>query len=102
MNRVVINGLGAVTAVGHGKNGLWQGLLRGKSGISRITRFDASALRSQIAGEIRDFQPLEFFDSHRLKRVDRCAQMAMVATKMAVLVAKFLYDREKPSPHIGC
>ncbi|MSR65131.1 MAG: beta-ketoacyl-[acyl-carrier-protein] synthase family protein [Verrucomicrobiae bacterium] len=100
--RVVITGLGAVTAVGHGKDGLWNGILRGKSGVTRVTRFDASALRSQIAGEIRDFLPFDYFDPHRLKRVDRCAQMAMVATKMAVMDAQLPYDREKPNPDIGC
>ena len=100
--RVVITGLGAVTAIGHGKEGLWRGILRGQSGVSRISRFDASPLRSQVAGEIRDFQPLHYFDSHRLKRIDRCAQMAMVATKMAVIDAGFAYDRAAPNSSVGC
>jgi len=99
--RVVVTGLGAVTTVGHGKEGLWQGIQRGRSGIQRISRFDASALRSQVAGEIHDFQVLEYFDSHRIKRVDRCAQMAMAVTKMAVEDAHLPYNREKPYPDIG-
>jgi 3-oxoacyl-[acyl-carrier-protein] synthase II len=101
LRRVVTTGLGTVTAVGHGKDRLWQGILRGKSGIRRITRFDAFPLRSQIAGEIADFNPLDYFDPHRLKRMDRCAQMAMVATKMAMLDARLPSDREKPNPRIG-
>ena len=82
--RVVITGLGVITAVGTGKDEFWRGILRGASGIRRITRFDATAFDSQIAGEVIDFDPLAYFPARRVKRLDRFAQFALVAAKMAI------------------
>src|SRR3989442_9485277 len=82
--RVVITGIGAITAIGSGKDGLWQGILRGQSGIRRITRFDASQFSSQVAGEIDDFDPLAYFEPRRLKRLDRFAQFSLVVATMAL------------------
>lgn len=83
-HRVVITGIGAVTAVGSGRDGLWRGLQRGESGIRRLTRFDASPFESQVAGEVTDFDPLAYFSACRVKRLDRFAQFALVAAKMAL------------------
>src|SRR6267142_1833095 len=96
MKRVVITGIGAITAIGSGKDGLWQGILRGESGIRRLTRFDASAFDSQVAGEVTDFDPLAHFSARRLKRLDRFAQFSLVAAKMALEDAVL-----KPSPDMG-
>lgn len=96
MKRVVITGLGAITAIGSGKDGLWQGILRGESGIRRLTRFDASAFDSQVAGEVTDFDPLTHFSARRLKRLDRFAQFSLVAAKMALEDAAL-----RPSPDMG-
>lgn len=82
--RVVITGIGAITAVGSGKDGLWRGILRGESGVRRITRFDPSSFDSQVAGEVADFDPLAYFPARRVKRLDRFAQFALVAAKMAL------------------
>src|SRR5882724_10698932 len=82
--RVVVTGIGAITAVGSGKDGLWRGILRGGSGIRRITRFDPAPFDSQIAGEVADFDPLVYFPARRVKRLDRFAQFALVAAKMAL------------------
>ncbi len=82
--RVVITGIGAITCIGSGKDGLWDGILRNKSGIRRLTRFDPSVYRSQLAGEVADFDPLNYFDARRLKRLDRFAQFSLVSAKMAV------------------
>ena len=81
--RVVITGMGALTAIGCGRDGLWRGILRGESGIRRLTRFDASPFESKIAGEVRDFDPLAYFPARRVKRLDRFAQFALVTAKMA-------------------
>ncbi|HUJ10767.1 MAG TPA: beta-ketoacyl-ACP synthase II [Verrucomicrobiae bacterium] len=84
MNRVVITGLGVISAAGTGEDKLWDSIRRGTSGIRRITRFDATGFGSQIAGEVSDFDPLAYFPARRVKRLDRFAQFALVAAKMAV------------------
>ncbi|WP_425060810.1 3-oxoacyl-[acyl-carrier-protein] synthase 2 [Sporomusa carbonis] len=81
--RVVITGLGAITPIGIGKDAFWQALLAGKSGIGRITRFDPSDYTTQIAGEVKDFDPAKYMDKKEAKRMDRCTQFAIAAAKMA-------------------
>jgi 3-oxoacyl-[acyl-carrier-protein] synthase II len=98
MNRVVITGIGAITAIGTGKDGLWRGIRRGESGVRRITRFDAAAFDSQIAGEVPDFDPLAHFPARRVKRLDRFAQFALVAAKMAIEDAEATGDRLTTGP----
>lgn len=83
-NRVVITGIGAITPIGIGKDDFWQALLAGKSGIGRITRFDAAEYSAQIAGEVKDFDPSAYIDKKEAKRMDRYAQFAVAATKMAL------------------
>ncbi|MDF2635767.1 MAG: 3-oxoacyl-(acyl-carrier-protein) synthase 2 [Pelosinus sp.] len=81
--RVVVTGLGAVTPIGIGKDEFWQSLLAGKSGIGKITRFDASEYTTQIAGEVKDFEPAKYIDKKEAKRMDRFTQFAVAASKMA-------------------
>ncbi|SEH25769.1 beta-ketoacyl-ACP synthase II [Selenomonas sp. KH1T6] len=83
-NRVVITGLGAVTPIGIGKDEFWKGLLEGKNGIEKITRFDASEYGAQIAGEVKDFDPADYIDKKESKRMDRYAQFAVAAAKLAI------------------
>ncbi|MBI3329222.1 MAG: beta-ketoacyl-[acyl-carrier-protein] synthase family protein, partial [Nitrospinae bacterium] len=82
--RVVITGLGAIAPNGLGKDAFWEGLIRGRSGITRITRFDASAFPCQIAGEVADFQPTSYIDRQEAKRMPRVSQFAVAAAKMAL------------------
>jgi len=102
-HRVVITGIGAITCIGSGKDGLWQGILRGESGIRRITRFDASAFSSRVAGEVTDFDPLTHFEARRIKRLDRFAQFSLVAAKMAIEDAgrSSLLNSQPPHADIG-
>jgi len=79
--RVVITGLGAVTPIGSGKDGLWEGVRAGRSAVRRVTRFDASTYRSQVAAEIPNFDP--DLDPKQRKRLDRCSQMAVVVARQA-------------------
>jgi 3-oxoacyl-[acyl-carrier-protein] synthase II len=81
--RVVVTGLGAVTPIGIGKDEFWQALLAGKSGIGKITRFDASEYTTQIAGEVKDFDPTKYIDKKEAKRMDPFTQFAVAASKMA-------------------
>lgn len=95
--RVVITGLGAVTPVGIGIDAFWQSLINGKSGIDRITRFDPSDYSTQIAGEVKDFDPSQFIDKKEAKRMDRCTQFAIAAAKMAFQDAGIDFDKEDRS-----
>ncbi|MEL6791777.1 MAG: beta-ketoacyl-ACP synthase II [Pseudomonadota bacterium] len=86
--RVVITGLGAVTPIGNNLADYWQGLMSGKSGIGTITAFDASKHGSQIAGEVKGFDPLDFMDRKDVKRAARFAHFAISTSKMAIADAK--------------
>ncbi|EIW18057.1 MULTISPECIES: beta-ketoacyl-ACP synthase II [Pelosinus] len=81
--RVVVTGLGAITPIGIGKDEFWQSLLNGKSGIGKITHFDASEYTTQIAGEVKDFDPAKYIDKKEAKRMDPFTQFAVAASKMA-------------------
>ena len=100
-SRVVITGIGAITCIGHGRQGLWDGILRERSGISRISRFDASSFDAKNAGEVNDFQPADHFPPHKLKRLDRYAQFSLVLTQQALDDAKLVLDPEKPRTDAG-
>lgn len=81
--RVVITGLGVISPVGTGKDKFWNNLLDGKSGIGPITKFDASELTSQIAGEVDDFDAEEYVDKKEARRMDLFTQYAVAASIMA-------------------
>ena len=82
--RVVVTGLGAITPIGIGVEEYWQSLLAGKSGIGRVTRFDVSEYGTQIAGEVKGFEPGNFMDKKEARRMDRFTQYAVAASKMAL------------------
>lgn len=87
--RVVVTGLGMVTSVGIGVEESWQALLAGKSGIERITLFDPADYPTQIAGEVKDFDPARFIDKKEARRMDRFVQFGVVASDMAMRQAGF-------------
>ena len=83
--RVVVTGMGAVTPLGLTVDSFWEGLVAGRSGVSGITRFDASELRSRIAGEVTGFDPdAGFADARDARHADRYAQFAVAAAREAV------------------
>lgn len=84
MRRVVITGMGVVTPLGLSKEELWKALLEGKSGVSTITRFDASEFSVRIAAEVKDFSPEKYFPPKRIKRLDRYVQFALFASREAI------------------
>ena len=82
--RVVITGLGAVTPIGTGADGLWRGLEARTSAVREISRFDPTPFRSHIAAEIPDFRPQDHLDSKRAKRLDRFSQLAVTCARLAL------------------
>ena len=82
--RVVVTGIGAVTPIGSGRLGLWQGVQRGVSAVATITRFDASPFNCTVAAEVRDFEPRDHLPAKLAHRLDRYAQFAVAAARMAV------------------
>lgn len=92
--RVVITGMGAITPFGTGKDKLWQSLVEGKSGIGPITRFDAENLPVTFAGEVKDFVPSDFINRKEIRRMDRFAQYAVAAARMAVEDASLDLEKE--------
>ena len=82
--RIVITGMGAVTPLAVGVEESWNKLCSGESGIKNVTQFDASSLRCQVAGEIRDFVAEDFLRPKKIKRGDRFVHFLLAATKMAI------------------
>lgn len=92
--RVVVTGMGAVTPLGVGVEVLWSGLVAGRSGVSRLTHFDAADFPVKIGGYIHDFDPNTYFDRRDAKRMARFTQFAMVATQEAIADAALDLNRE--------
>lgn len=90
--RVVITGMGVISPVGTGINAFWDALVKGRSGIGPISRFDASDLPTRIAGEVKDFDPMQYLDKKEARRMDRFTQFALCATQMALADAGLNVD----------
>jgi len=82
--RVVVTGVGLVSSVGIGTQASWDSLLAGTSGIRRISRFDPTEFSAQIAGEVRDFDPLKYIEKRDVKKMDVFIQFAIAAAQFAV------------------
>lgn len=83
MRRVAVTGMGMVTPIGSGKEEFWQGLLKGRSGIRKVTAFDAGSYPCQIAGEVPDFDPACYMEKREAKKMDRFTQFGAAAALMA-------------------
>jgi 3-oxoacyl-[acyl-carrier-protein] synthase II len=82
--RVVVTGVGLVSPLGVGTDANWAALLAGRSGIGAITKFDASQYAARIAGEVTDFDPLQFVDKKDVKKMDVFIQFAIAASQFAL------------------
>jgi 3-oxoacyl-[acyl-carrier-protein] synthase II len=96
LRRVVITGIGAITPIGLGVDGLWDGLRRRTSAVRCITRFDPTVFKSRIAGEVPDFVPTDHIEERRARRLDRYSQFTIAATRMALADAGLDLSREDP------
>jgi len=104
IRRVVITGIGCVTPIGTGLEGLWAGLQARRSAVRTITRFDAAPFRTQMAAEIPDFRPADLLDAKRAKRYDRFSQLAVVSAQFALEVARLdlaVEDRDRIGVTMG-
>lgn len=82
--RVAITGIGCVTPIGIGAEGLWAGLRAGRSAVRRLDRFDPSPFRSHLAAQVEHFDPADFIDPSRLRRLDRFGQFTVASARMAL------------------
>lgn len=96
MRRVVITGMGAVTPIGNNVEAFWQGIKAGKCGVDKVTHFDASEFKTQIAGEVKDFDPTEFIEKKEARKMDRYTQLAFVAASEAVASSGLDMEKEDP------
>jgi 3-oxoacyl-[acyl-carrier-protein] synthase II len=92
--RVVVTGIGMISPVGIGNEPTWQALLEGRSGIGRITKFDATQFAAQIAGEVRGFEPEKWIEKKEIKKSDTFIHYAIAAAQMAVDDAGFDSSKE--------
>lgn len=91
--RIVVTGLGVISSIGIGKEEFWNNLIKGESGISKITAFNTSGHTTHYGGEIKNFRPEDFIEEKRIKLMGRASQLAVAASKLAIKDA----DLEKKS-----
>ncbi|MFC1496569.1 beta-ketoacyl-ACP synthase II [Candidatus Margulisiibacteriota bacterium] len=94
MHRVVVTGLGVVSSIGIGHQDFFNNLTAGKSGIRKVTRFDASDYTCQIAGEVNDFDSSKYLDKKEARRLVRFIKYAIAAAQLAVKDANFTINHE--------
>jgi len=102
--RVVVTGLGLICGVGNSTEEVWKALLAGKSGVARITGFDASAFACQIAAEVKNFDPLNFIEKKEVKKMGRFIHLAIAAADEAIKMSGLKItpeNDERVGVHIG-
>ena len=90
--RIVVTGIGTLTPIGNNLASYWENLINGVSGADMITQFDASKFKTKFACEIKGFDPIEFMDRKEARKLDRFAQIALVASDQAVTDAGITKD----------
>ncbi|MCX6553952.1 MAG: beta-ketoacyl-ACP synthase II [Candidatus Aminicenantes bacterium] len=104
LRRVVVTGLGLITPTGKNKAENWENIKNGRSGIGKITRFDASRHASKIAGEVKNYDSNQYFDRKEVRKFDPFIQFALIAAEEAVKDSELdlnAIDREKAGVYIG-
>ncbi len=95
--RVVVTGMGAVTPIGNDVSAFWESLINGKSGVSRITKFNAEAFETKIAAEVKDFDVTKYINPKEARRMDPFTQYAIVAGDEAVRDSGLEVEKEDPT-----
>lgn len=96
MKRVVVTGVGALTPIGNDAATFWQSIKDGVCGVDKVTLFDASELKTQIAAEVKNFEPTDFIDKKEARKMDRFTQFAVVAADEAIKHAGIDMEKEDP------
>ena len=102
--RVVVTGIGLICGVGNTSAEVWKNIVAGKSGVTRITSFDAGNFACQIAAEVKNFDPLNFIEKKEVKKMARFIHLAMAATDEAVKMSGLKITPENDTRvgvHIG-
>ncbi len=94
--RVVITGIGLVTPIGIGTDAVWNSLGAGKSAVQVIDRFDPAPFRSHVAAQVNDFDPVAMLSAKQARRTDRCSQLALAASQLALDDARLDLTDESP------
>lgn len=97
VKRVVITGVGAISALGHDVRGTWNGMISGLSGAARISAYDPSDLPTQIAATVKDFDPFKYLSRREVRRLGRVTHLALASTEEALADAKLDLDSEDPT-----
>jgi len=100
--RVVVTGLGIVSAIGMGKDEFWNKLIAGQSGISEIETFDTSEYPTHKGGEIKNFDPKEYIQVSKYESMGRASQFAVVATKFALEDARVKLEPDSNTSFHSC
>ncbi|MBN3526140.1 beta-ketoacyl-ACP synthase II [Paenibacillus apiarius] len=100
-HRVVVTGMGVVTALGSDLDTFWSSLLEGKSGVSRVEAFDVTDYPTQIAASVKDFNPEAYMDKKEARRMDRFVQFAVAASKNALEDAKLNVKEQTDPDRVG-
>ena len=101
LKRVVVTGLGALTPIGNTYQEYWDGLVNGVSGAAPITLFDATLFKTQFACEIKNFNIEDHFDRKEARKIDRCAQLGIIAAREAIKHSGILEDANVNKERIG-
>lgn len=104
LRRVVVTGIGILCPIGYSAPESWENLKKGKSGITRITRFDVSEYPAQTAGEVKDYDPLKYFDRKEVRKYDPYIQFALIASEEAIKDSMLNLDKinkERAGVYIG-
>ena len=99
--RVVVTGIGLICGVGNGAPEVWQALLAGKSGIERITNFDASNFACQIAAEVKNFDPLQYLEKKEARKMARFIHLAIAAADEALQSASYKVENDEMAERTG-
>jgi 3-oxoacyl-[acyl-carrier-protein] synthase II len=98
---VVVTGIGLVCGVGNSAEEVWQALLAGKSGVERITGFDAAQFACQIAAEVKNLDPLQFIEKKEARKMARFIHLAIAASDEALRMANYKIDKEELAERTG-